>query len=76
MNDVFSVTSKGLKTLDAQIYDRWGLKMYEWHTPNGGWDGVTASGLAASDGTYYYIISAEGIDGKKYFEKGAFTLIR
>jgi gliding motility-associated-like protein len=76
VNDIFSVHAVGLKTLDAEVYNRWGQKEYEWHTTNGGWDGRTSSGVAASDGTYYYIISATGIDGKKYFEKGNFSLVR
>ena len=77
-NDEFTLreTAIGLKKLDAQIFNRWGQKEYEWHTPNGGWDGRTASGLPAADGTYYYIINAEGIDGEKYFERGNFSLVR
>ncbi|OFY82678.1 MAG: hypothetical protein A3F72_02360 [Bacteroidetes bacterium RIFCSPLOWO2_12_FULL_35_15] len=75
-NDVYTILSKGIKTLDAEIYDRWGLKMYEWHTVNGGWDGRTASGVQASDGTYYYIIKAKAYNGKEYFEKGPFQLTR
>ncbi len=76
VNDIFSVHAIGLKMLDAEVFNRWGQKEYEWHTTNGGWDGRTASGVQAADGTYYYIISAEGIDGKKYFEKGTFSLVR
>lgn len=76
VNDIFTVKNVGLETLDAEIYNRWGQKEYEWHTTNGGWDGRTASGVYAPDGTYYFIISAKGYDGKEYFEKGAFTLIR
>ncbi|MCW3086386.1 MAG: hypothetical protein JWP12_3752 [Bacteroidetes bacterium] len=76
VNDIFTVKNVGLETLDAEIYNRWGQKEYEWHTTNGGWDGRTASGVLAPDGTYYYIISAKGFDGKEYLEKGGFTLIR
>jgi gliding motility-associated-like protein len=76
VNDIFAVKGVGLKKLDAEIYNRWGQKEYEWHSPLGGWDGRTASGLKATDGTYYYIINAEGVDGEKYFEKGSFMLIR
>jgi gliding motility-associated-like protein len=75
-NDVFGVQNKGLETMDAEVYNRWGQKEYEWHTTNGGWDGRTASGVPAPDGTYYYIIKAKGFDGKEYFEKGSFTLVR
>ncbi|MFL5762658.1 MAG: PKD-like domain-containing protein [Bacteroidia bacterium] len=76
VNDVFMVNAVGLETLDAEIYNRWGQMLYEWHTTSGGWDGRTASGVEASDGTYFYIIKATGFDKKEYFEKGPFTLIR
>ena len=76
VNDVFTVQGRGLKTLDAEIFNRWGQKEAEWHTTGGGWDGRTASGLEATTGTYYYIITATGKDGKDYYEKGSFSLIR
>lgn len=76
MNDIFTIQGIGLKTMDAEIFNRWGEKMNEWHTTNGGWDGRTASGLEAAEGTYYFIMNAIGIDGEIYFEKGAFTLLR
>ncbi|MES2593033.1 MAG: PKD-like domain-containing protein [Bacteroidota bacterium] len=76
VNDVFTVRGIALKTLDAEIFNRWGQKEYEWHSASGSWDGRTASGLLAPSGTYFYVINAEGKDGKKYFEKGSFTLIR
>jgi len=75
-NDVFTVQAIGLETMDAEIFNRWGQKEYEWHTTNGGWDGRTASGVSAPDGTYYFIIKAKGFDGKEYFEKGYFMLSR
>jgi len=76
VNDIFTVQAIGLETMDAEIYNRWGQKEYEWHTTNGGWDGHTASGVQAPDGTYFFIIKAKGFDAKEYFEKGSFTLIR
>jgi gliding motility-associated-like protein len=76
VNDIFTVKNVGLETMDAEIYNRWGQKEYEWHTTNGGWDGRTAAGVLVPDGTYFFIISAKGIDGKEYFEKGSFELIR
>jgi gliding motility-associated-like protein len=76
VNDVFTISGKGIENLHAEIYNRWGQKEYEWNTTNGGWDGRSAAGLAAASGTYYYIIKANGFDGKKYFEKGSLTLIR
>lgn len=76
LNDVFTVQGIGLIKMDAEVYNRWGHKQFEWHAVNGGWDGRTASGLPAAAGTYYYIIKASGIDGKEYSEKGFFDLVR
>ena len=75
INDLFTLQTKGLKTLDVEIFNRWGQKINEWHTVNGGWDGRSSSGAVCSDGTYYFIINALGFDGKKYYEKGAFSLV-
>ncbi len=76
INDVFTIQCKGLIKMDAEIYNRWGQKECEWHTINGGWNGRSASGIQASDGTYYFIIKAEGIDSKVYSKTGFFNLIR
>lgn len=76
VNDIFTVQGVGLTKMDAEIFNRWGEKIFEWHTTSGGWNGRTTAGLNASDGTYYYIIKASGVDGKEYFEKGTFALIR
>lgn len=76
VNDIFTVKNVGLETMDAEIYNRWGQKEYEWHTTNGGWDGRTAAGVLVPDGTYFFVIRAKGFDGKEYFEKGSFELIR
>lgn len=76
INDEFKIIGEGLRTLDVEIYNRWGQKLYEWHTIRGAWNGYTASGVEASDGTYYYILKATKVDGKKYDSTGYFSLIR
>jgi gliding motility-associated-like protein len=76
VNDVFTIAGKGLESLHAEIYNRWGQKEYEWDTINGGWDGHSASGMPSSDGTYFFMIEITGMDGKKYSEKGSVSLMR
>ena len=77
INDVFIINSIGITFLQAEIFNRWGLKMYEWNTTSGGWDGRNmTSGLVCEEGTYYYIIKAKDMDGKEYNEKGFLSLIR
>ena len=50
--------------------------MYSWDNVKGYWDGRTLSGTEVPDGTYFYIIKAEGYDGEEYYQKGGFSLIR
>lgn len=75
-NDIFYITSVGLVSLNIEIYNRWGMKIYEYDTVNGTWDGRTVMGLEAPDGTYYYILKALGEDKAEYSKQGFITLIR
>ncbi len=74
-NDVFKINTVGIKTLTCTIYDRWGLKLYEWEGINGSWDGNSKSGSAA-DGTYFYIINYTDQKDKSITEKGFLTLFK
>ena len=74
-NDLFKVSSTGLKSLNCMIYDRWGLKMYEWDGINGSWDGNSKTGTAP-DGTYFYIINYTDLRDKSVTEKGYLNLFK
>jgi gliding motility-associated-like protein len=77
INDVFSPNAHGLKTLDCTIYDRWGIKITALDlTTQQYWDGHTTSGIACSDGTYFYTVTATDVNGKSYSLKGFIQLIR
>ena len=56
--------------------NRWGEVMYNINAVDAGWDGRTLAGEEASEGTYYYIIHAEGADGAVYDEEGPLQLVR
>ncbi|MCB0381566.1 MAG: gliding motility-associated C-terminal domain-containing protein, partial [Flavobacteriales bacterium] len=75
-NDVFTVEGTNLESVEGEIFNRWGQKMFEWKHVKGYWDGKTQSGTDSPDGTYFYIIKAKGLDGEEYFKKGGFSLIR
>ncbi len=74
-NDLFKIHSVGIKNLNCTIYDRWGLKLYEWDGINGFWDGSAKDGLAPC-GTYFYIINYEDEKDKSTTEKGFLTLFK
>lgn len=78
INDVFMVKALSLTDFHAVILNRWGRKVYEWSDPTGGWDG-RIHGKYANPGTYYFIITARGLEKNnppKYTKKGALMLIR
>jgi gliding motility-associated-like protein len=70
----FEVTSFAI-----EIYDRWGLKVFESDNVKQGWDGRTTSGMAYKEGTYYYVVNCEAsaLSGKKKQSlKGFIQLVR
>jgi gliding motility-associated-like protein len=79
VNDLFFLQRSGnMQRITASIYDRWGNKVYEIDSGTGQieWDGNNQFGKPAPSGTYFYIITGEGRDGKQYDEKGSLSLIR
>lgn len=89
-NDYFQVKAVSLRSLQGQIYNRWGKLVYEWDdwkTAEAGWNGKNmGTGANSPSGTYFYVIKARGwdwdysLDGfKQYQDKvytGSVTLLR
>jgi gliding motility-associated-like protein len=75
INDVFKPSVHGVKSFECTIYDRWGLKVYEFAGAQDHWDGYTTAGLPCIEGTYYYILKATDNNNKSYDLKGYLTLI-
>ena len=76
INDVFHVNAVGLTNYKIDIYDRWGLLMFEGVGPDNDWTGRTMAGEEVPTGTYYYVITAGDAKGKPFNTKGFLTLIR
>lgn len=72
INDEFLLKGYGIKNYEATFYDRWGRKVAQ----------VTGDGNThwnpqdLHDGTYYYVITVNTIDGKTKEYDGFLTLIR
>ena len=79
-NDIFGVDGIGFQDFRMEVYDRWGLKMYETTSIQKGWNGgkdnATESGVP--DGTYFYIISFKDRCASDEFAEhhGHVTLVR
>lgn len=56
MNDLFQLNFPFLK---AEIYNRWGQRLFEAKENGTYWDGRTTAGKQVPDGTYYYIITTK-----------------
>jgi gliding motility-associated-like protein len=75
INDFFTIPNIGLRDLHVMIFNRWGTKIYEFFGPKGSWDGRNFAGQLCSDGTYYYILSATGLDNEIYEDHGYVTIL-
>ena len=69
INDVFKPILDEITELEFTIFNRYGNLIFENKRLNGFWDGRTTSGEPCTDGVYFCVISATGVDGKKYKEK-------
>src|SRR5690606_3000470 len=81
-NQFYILDTKHVVQLELTILNRWGNIMYaadENITLLGsfvGWNGKSANGLDAEEGTYFYKYIATGIDGKQTEGHGFLELIR
>ncbi len=76
VNDVFRPITRGISSLKAWVYNRYGALIASWDRVNGSWDGHTTSGLECMAGEYFIIVQATGFDGKSYKLKSTITLVR
>ena len=74
-NDVFQVITSGIIDYDLQIYNRWGVMLFESTSTAIHWDGRTNAGVEAATGTYFYILTAKS-GTKDYSRTGTITLLR
>ena len=76
-NDIYKAKDggKSIVSFHATIINRWGQKLYEWDTLEGGWNG-TFRGSPVRDGTYYVIVNARGADGIEYKIRKDVNLLR
>jgi len=58
INDNLLFTSCG-EIIKTNIYNRWGIKVFETFDINNYWDGRTTSGVECIDGTYYYVVETK-----------------
>ena len=75
VNDEWRVAYKSIIEFKCAIFDRWGVKMFEFSDPSIGWDGKYR-GKYVPSGVYFYVVQAKGSDGKDYKLKGHINILR
>ena len=75
-NDDFFIVNTGMSSLNCQIFSRWGQLLSTLTAPDQSWDGNAPNGDKAPEGTYMYILEAQGLDGKVYSQQGTLMLVR
>ncbi len=74
-NDQFKVYTSNVLRLEAQIFDRWGLKVYEWDSLDGGWDGLVKGSPVQAD-VYVYRVSTVDVNNKQETRIGHVSVVR
>lgn len=75
-NDYFFVRLDGMEALEVKIFDAWGDLIYEITGPDGKWDGTTASGRKAPEGSYFYHLTGLAAGEGQFERRGTFFLAR
>lgn len=75
VNDEWKVSYKSIVKYECHIFNRWGKEMFSSTDPAIGWDGKQG-GKVVPAGVYYYVIVAEGSDGKHYKLSGDINILK
>ncbi len=75
INDFFLGITQGVNEYEIDIYNRWGIKVYDSNDDASPWDG-TVHGNKVPEGVYYYVITATDDFGKQHAYNGFVQLIR
>ena len=74
VNDEWKVSYKSIVKFKCWIFNTWGVQLCELNDPSQGWDGKY-KGKIVKPRVYYYVIDAEGSEGKKYKLKGDINVV-
>lgn len=75
LNETFGFKTVAVKSLEIEIYNRWGELLFSSDDINARWDG-TYNGEIVPVGTYLYQIKFTDFEDKPYYKSGTVHLIR
>lgn len=74
-NETWTVYGNCIQTIQCDIFNRWGQKVFSITSPGEAWDG-TLNGIAQNSGVFIYLVNATFINGDTKSQKGNFTLVK
>ncbi|MFI5222141.1 MAG: gliding motility-associated C-terminal domain-containing protein [Bacteroidia bacterium] len=74
-NETFFPVGRNIKTLNFEIYNRWGELLFETSEINKGWDGTFQNNFV-QPGVYFYKIIYTGMNEEVTLLKGNVTLVK
>lgn len=74
-NDEFRIYGQGIKTVQLDIFNRWGEKIYETTSQFAGWDG-TYKGILQNPGVFVYNVKITFLDNRQLSKTGSISIIR
>ena len=75
LNGKYRIRGVALKSVELQVYDRWGEKLYEGYAKEDGWDG-TYKGVECQQDAYFYVARVTTHNNRRIMLKGTITLVR
>lgn len=64
-NDIFEISGSNFENFHAEIYNRWGTKIFESDAAQISWDGTTLTGSMVTQGTYFLTLVIKLLDGSE-----------
>jgi gliding motility-associated-like protein len=74
-NDVLFVRGRNISSLEFLVFDRWGEEVFSTTDITRGWDG-TYKGKPVDPAVFVYHLTADCVDGQRYFTKGNVSVVR
>ncbi|MGB0521318.1 MAG: gliding motility-associated C-terminal domain-containing protein [Flammeovirgaceae bacterium] len=75
LNDEFEVHGKFIQSIQLEVYNRWGVKIFRSESLDDRWDG-TFENNQQPQGVYTYIIEGTDTFGNSFTKKGTVLLLR
>jgi gliding motility-associated-like protein len=76
LNPIFKIYGRGIASLEAIIFNRWGQEIYHFSDVESGWPGTLEDGTDCEMGVYIYKIRVTNVYGTEYNLTGQVNLLR